>query len=75
MGTLLPFLENYCAADAKKYCAFKREEIVNLTIFAGLVFCTQVILGGYFLNISKTIFTKLVFHLCLSDQLLDVLLQ
>ena len=34
-----------------------------------------MILAGFILNISKTIFKKLIFHLRLSDQLLDVLLQ
>ena len=33
MGTLLRFLENYCAAVTRKYWALKKEEIVNLTIF------------------------------------------
>ena len=32
MGTLLPFLENYCAAVTKKYCALEKKEILNLTI-------------------------------------------
>ena len=33
MGTLLPFLEKYCAAVTKKYWALKKEEILNLTFF------------------------------------------
>ena len=34
MGTLLRFLQNYCAAVTKKYWAVKKEEIVNQTTFA-----------------------------------------
>ena len=33
MGTLLRFLENYCAAVTKKYRGVEKEEIVNLKIF------------------------------------------
>ena len=33
MGTLLRFLQNYCAAVTNKYWAVKKEEIVNLRIF------------------------------------------
>ena len=33
MGTLLFFLENYCAAVSKKYWALKKQEILTLTIF------------------------------------------
>ena len=33
MGTLLPFLENYCATLIKKSWALEKEEIVNLKIF------------------------------------------
>ena len=32
-GTLLRFLENYCAAISKKYWPLKKEETVNVTIF------------------------------------------
>ena len=32
-STLLPFLENYCAAVTKKYWALKKGETVNLTNF------------------------------------------
>ena len=39
-----------------------------------LVFCNYIILGWHILNISKTVFWKLIFHLQLSDQLPDVLL-
>ena len=38
METLLQFLENYCAAVTKKYWSLKKEEILNLTIFALLRF-------------------------------------
>ena len=34
MGTLLRFFKNYCAAVTKKYWTLKKEEIVNVTIFA-----------------------------------------
>ena len=33
MGTLLRFVENYCAAVTKKYWALEKSGIVNLTIF------------------------------------------
>ena len=33
MGTVLPSLQNYCAALNNKYWAVKKEEIVNLGIF------------------------------------------
>ena len=68
-GTLLSLLKNYCAAVAKKYWALKREEILKLTISPCLLFCNYVILGGHILNISKMIFTKLIFHLRFSDKL------
>ena len=32
MGTLVPFLKNYCAAVTKKYCPLKKEELLNPTI-------------------------------------------
>ena len=73
MGTLLPFLQSYCAVVTKKYWTLEKEEISNLTIFLLLSFCYYGILGGHILNISKTIFTKLIFHLRLSDKLPDVL--
>ena len=31
MGTLFPFLKNYCAAVTKKYWALKKEELLNPT--------------------------------------------
>ena len=34
MGTLLRFVENYCAAVTKKYWALEKEEILNLAICA-----------------------------------------
>ena len=33
MGTLLFFLENYCAAVSKKYWRLNKQEILSLTIF------------------------------------------
>ena len=75
MEMLLRFLENYCATAAvtKKYWALKKEELLNPTILALFWrFCNYVMLGGHILSISKTIFTKLIFHLSLSDKLSDV---
>ena len=40
-----------------------------------LVFCNYLILGGHILNISKTIFPKLILHVRISYQLHDVRLQ
>ena len=70
-GTFLRFLQSYCAVVTKKYWAPEKEEISTLTIFNLLSFCYYGILGGHILNISKTIFTKLIFHLRLRDQLPD----
>ena len=72
MGTLLPFLQSYCAVVTKKYRTLEKEEISNLTIFLLLSFCYYGILGGHILNMSKTIFTKLIFPLQLTNQLPDV---
>ena len=38
MGTLLRFLQSYCAAVTKKYWPLEKEEISNLTIFILLSF-------------------------------------
>ena len=51
------------------------KETLILAIYSSLVFCYYIILGGHILNISKTIFPKLIFHLPLSYQISDVLLQ
>ena len=60
----------------KIYCALKIEEIINVTIFVVFsFFFNYVILGRRILNISKTIFLKQIFHLQLSYQLTNVLLQ
>ena len=69
MGTLLRFVKNYCAAANKKYWALEKQEISSLTISALFRFL------GHILNISKTIFTKVIFHLWIRDQLNDVLLH
>ena len=69
MGTFLRFLQNYCAAVTKKYWALEKQEISSLTISALFRFL------GHILNISKTIFTKVIFHLWIRDQLKDVLLH
>ena len=44
-GTLLCFLQNYCAVVTKKYWALEKEEILNLT--SCLVFGNYVIRGTY----------------------------
>ena len=38
MGTILRFLQSYCAVVTKKYWALEKEEISNLTIFILLRF-------------------------------------
>ena len=63
------------AVVTKTFWALKGAEIFNMTIFILFVFCNYVILGGNILNISETIFTKLVFDVRLNDQLPYVLLQ
>ena len=64
MGTLLLFLENYCAAaDAKKYCAFKREEIVNLTIFSRFSF----LYSGNIRGIFSKYFQNHFYEACISS--------
>ena len=73
-GTLLPFLENYFSDFTRRYWALKKEEVLNLRIFVLFSFRDCVILGGHILNISKTIFRKLIFHGRVSDQVHDVLL-
>ena len=75
MRTLLLFLENYCAAVTKKYWSLKKEETVNLKIFFVFRFLYLRNIRGHILNISKTIFTKQIFHLHLSDQLPDLVLR
>ena len=46
-----------------------------MIIFLLFSFCNYVILGEHILNISKTIFSKLIFHLQLGDQLPDIVLR
>ena len=74
-GTLFPFLKNCCAAVTKKYWALKKEELLNPTILLLFNFGKYVIFGGHILNISETIFAKLIFPLRLGEKLPDVLLQ
>ena len=38
MGTLLRFVQNYCAAVTKKYWALRKEMILNLKIFVPFSF-------------------------------------
>ena len=68
-GTLLCFSENYLAAVTKTYLILKKEEIVNMEIFVLFRFWLYAILRRNILNISKTIFEKLIFHLRLREQL------
>ena len=42
----------------KRCLALKKEEIVNMTIFAPLVFSYYIILGGQIVNVPKTILEK-----------------
>ena len=70
MGTLLCFVQSYRTPVTQKYWALKKELILNLTIivlFLFLYLCN--IRWGHILNNSKTIFTQLIFHLRLCDQL------
>ena len=59
----------------KTYWALENKEILNLTISVLFTSCHYVVLGGYILNISKTLSRKLIFDLRLGDQLSDVPLQ
>ena len=74
------------AAVTQTSWALEKEENENITIcvffisFVNIVleiyvFCNYVVLRKHILNISKTIFMKLIFHLRGSDQLSDVVLQ
>ena len=42
---------------------------------SSLGYCNSIILGGHILNISKTLFTKLIFHLRLSHQVNEAISQ
>ena len=55
--SLLRFSENYPGVVTRRCLALKKEEIVNMTIFAPLVFY-YIILGGQIVNVSKTILEK-----------------
>ena len=59
----------------KFYSTLKIEEILNLAIFVLFSFLQLRNIRGHMLNISKTTFPKIIFHLRLSYQLPDVLLQ
>ena len=70
------FSKNYFTIDTNFYWTLKIEEILNLTLFVLFSsFCNYGILGGLNWNISETIFLELIFHLKLSYQLPDALLQ
>ena len=73
-GRLLRFLGSYLAAVTQTSWALEKEENENITIcvffisFVNIVleiyvFCNYVVLRKHILNISKTIFMKLIFHL------------
>ena len=74
-GKPLRFFENYCASFTKKYWALEKKKLEICQFLSSLVFCNYVILGEHILNISKTIFTKLILHLRLRNRLPDVPLQ
>ena len=67
MDSLFRLSDIYYDVVTKTYWALKNKEIVNLTISVLFTSCHYVVLGGYILNISKTIFPKLIFHLQLGD--------
>ena len=46
-----------------------------MKILSFLVFCDFVVLRGHILNISKTVFAKLILHQQLRNQLPDAFLQ
>ena len=76
MGTLLRLVQNHRAPATKKYWALEKEIILNLKIFLSFSFLyLRNIRWEHILKNSKTIFTKLIFDLRLSDQLNDVLWQ
>ena len=68
-GTPTILCTKYSTISTNVHCT---QEILNLTIFGLLIFCNYVILGGHILNISKTIFPKLILHMRIRDQLHDV---
>ena len=68
------FLKIIAQLSSKIYWGLKKREIVNLAIFV-VFFFNDILLGGNIVNISKTIFLKLIFHLQPSYQLPADLLQ
>ena len=73
--TRLLFSTNYSTVCTKFYSTLKIEAILNLTIFVLFSFLSLHNIREHMLNISKTIFPKMIFHLRLSYQLPDVFLQ
>ena len=74
-GLLFVFLKIIIHLSLRSIGHLKKKKFQIGQFSSCLDFCNYVILGGHFLSISKTIFTKLMFHLRLSDQLPDVLLE
>ena len=70
--TRILFCTNYSTISTNVYCTLKIAETLNLRILVRFVFCNYVILGGHFLNISRTIFLKVILHLRISYELHDV---
>ena len=71
-GTPTLLCTKYSTISTNVHCT---QEILNLTIFVPFSFSNYVISGGHILNISKTIFPKLILHMRIRDQLHDVRLQ
>ena len=75
MGHFSVFIKIFPQLSSNIYWGLKKREIVNLAIFVVFFFFNDIILGGNIVNISKTIFLKLIFHLQPSYQLPADLLQ
>ena len=72
-GHIFVFLEKNSTAATKFYCALKIDGI--LESLSSLGFCNEVVLGEHILSICKTRFMKLIFHMLLSFEVPDVLLE
>ena len=72
-GTHLRFSRKNSTAVTKFYRALKVDGI--LESLSSLVFCSEVVLGEHILIICKTRFMKLIFHMLLSYEVPDVLLE
>ena len=72
-GHIFAFLEKNSTAVTKFYRALKVDGI--LESLSSLLFCKEVVLGEHILSICKTRFMKLIFHMLLSYEVPDVLLE